>query len=107
MRELTKGANTALPALADGGGSFMVRLGWSSATGEGDCDVSVLLLREHGKVGGNDDFYFYNHPVAADGSVQLLGQTPTDNGSEDRIRLDLSALPATVECVVVAASRYR
>lgn len=85
----------------------MVRLGWSSATGEGDCDVSVLLLREHGKVGGNDDFYFYNHPVAADGSVQLLGQTPTDNGSEDRIRLDLSALPATVECVVVAASRYR
>ncbi|ATL31652.1 Ferredoxin reductase [Streptomyces formicae] len=85
----------------------MARLGWSSASGEGDCDVSVLLLRENGKVGGNDDFYFYNHPVAADGSVQVLGQTPTDNGSEDRIRLDLSALPAAVERVVIAASRYR
>ncbi|MEU7576819.1 TerD family protein [Streptomyces sp. NPDC041068] len=104
---MTKGANTALPALADGVGSLMVRLGWSSASGEGDSDVSVLLLRENGKVGGNDDFYFYNHPVATDGSVQLLGQIPTDNGSEDRIRLDLSALPTAVECVVIAASRYR
>ncbi|MFE0173520.1 TerD family protein [Streptomyces sp. NPDC059002] len=104
---MTKGANTALPAPADAGDSLIVRLGWSSASGEGDCDVSVLLLRENGKVGGNDDFYFYNHPVAADGSVQLLGQTPTDNGSEDRIRLDLSALPAAVSRVVIAASRYR
>ncbi|MEV5982490.1 TerD family protein [Streptomyces sp. NPDC052114] len=104
---MTKGANTSLPNPAEEGGSLIVRLGWSSASGEGDSDVSVLLLRENGKVGGNDDFYFYNHPVAADGSVQLLGQTPTDNGSEDRIRLDLSALPASVECVVIAASRYR
>ncbi|MGH4033078.1 TerD family protein [Actinomycetota bacterium Odt1-20B] len=107
MRELAKGENTALPALADEGGSLIARLGWSSASGEEDADVSVLLLRENGKVGGNEDFYFYNHPVAPDGSVQLLGQTPTDNGSEDRIKLDLSALPQAVRCVVIAASRYQ
>jgi hypothetical protein len=38
--------------------------------------------------------------------VQLLGKTPTDNGSEDRIGLDLAATPADVERIVLAASRY-
>ncbi|MEV0323819.1 TerD family protein [Streptomyces sp. NPDC050658] len=104
---MTKGANIALPALEDGGGSVVVRLGWSSPSGEGDADVSVLLLGADGRVSGNGDFFFYNNPTAADGSVQLLGQTPTDNGSEDRIKLDLAALPAAVDRVVIAASRYR
>ena len=38
--------------------------------------------------------------------MQLLGKTPTDSGSEDRISLDLTAIPADVERIVVAASRY-
>ncbi len=65
----------------------MVSLGWSSPTGEGDADVSVLLLTADGKVRSDADFYFYNNPVAADGSVQLLGKTPTADGNEDRISL--------------------
>ncbi|MFG3285945.1 TerD family protein [Streptomyces sp. NPDC048111] len=40
-------------------------------------------------------------------SVQLLGATPTENGTEDRIRLDLTALPAAVDRLVIAASRHR
>ncbi|WP_260475923.1 TerD family protein, partial [Streptomyces sp. WAC 06725] len=84
----------------------MVSLGWSSPTGEGDADVSVLLLTADGKVRSDADFYFYNNPVAADGSVQLLGKTPTSDGNEDRITFDLTAIPADVEQVVVAASRY-
>ncbi|MEU2447048.1 TerD family protein [Streptomyces althioticus] len=44
--------------------------------------------------------------MAADGSVQLLGKTPTADGSEDRISFDLTAVPGEVERVVVAASRY-
>ncbi|MFF9662073.1 TerD family protein [Streptomyces althioticus] len=68
--------------------------------------MSVLLLDSNGKVRSDSDFYFYNHPVAADGSVQLLGKTPTADGSEDRISFDLTAVPGEVERVVVAASRY-
>lgn len=106
MREMTKGANVCLADLSDDAGSVIASLSWSSATGDGDADVSVLLLDSSGKVRSDSDFFYYNHPAAADGSVQLLGKTPTDGGSEDRIGLDLTAVPADVERLVVAASRY-
>ncbi|WP_437024131.1 TerD family protein [Streptomyces sp. enrichment culture] len=103
---MTMGSNVSLTALSENCGSAIVGLGWSSPTGEGDADVSVLLLDGNGKVRSDADFYFYNNPVAADGSVQLLGKEPTRDGSEDRISFDLTAVPAEVERIVVAASRY-
>ncbi|MEE4424327.1 TerD family protein [Streptomyces bugieae] len=106
MHKMLKGANVGLSALSENVGSVMLRLGWNSTSGEGDADVSVLLLNEHGKVRSDADFYFYNHPVAPDGSVQLLGKTPAGDGNEDRISFDLEAIPPEIERVVVAASRY-
>ncbi|MFF9406563.1 TerD family protein [Streptomyces anandii] len=106
MRELVKGANVALSDLSENASSVVVSLGWVSPTGEGDADVSVLLVDANGKVRSDADFYFYNNPVAGDGSVQLLGKTPTEDGSEDRIGFDLTAVPLEVDRVVVAASRY-
>lgn len=106
MHEMTKGSNTALSALSENTGSVIVSLGWSSPAGDGDADVSVLLLGPDGKVRGDTDFYFYNNPVAADGSVQLLDKTPTEDGNEDRIGFDLTAVPPEVTRLVVAASRY-
>ncbi len=106
MHEMSKGANIGLATLTDDAGSVVVGLSWSSATGDGDADVSVLLVDGDGKVRGDADFYFYNHPAAEDGSVQLLGKVPTENGSEDRISLDLTAIPEDVATVVVAASQY-
>ncbi|MFF5963074.1 TerD family protein [Streptomyces collinus] len=103
---MTMGSNVSLTALSENVGSAIVSLGWSSPTGEGDADVSVLLLDGNGKVRSDADFYFYNNPVAADGSVQLLGKEPTGDGSEDRISFDLTAVPPEVERIVVAASRY-
>ncbi|GHD22477.1 stress response protein, TerZ- and CABP1 [Streptomyces violarus] len=96
----------SLSALSENVSSAIISLGWSSPSGEGDADVSVLLLDAGGKVRSDADFYFYNNPVAADGSVQLLGKEPTGDGSEDRISFDLTAVPADVERIVVAASRY-
>ncbi|MGQ4439421.1 TerD family protein [Streptomyces violaceoruber] len=106
MYEMVKGSNIALSSLSDSVGSVIVSLGWASPTGEGDADVSVLLLGGQGKVRSDADFYFYNNAVAADGSVQLLGKAPTGEGSEDRIVFDLTAIPPDVERAVVAASRY-
>ncbi|MCX4880575.1 TerD family protein [Streptomyces sp. NBC_00847] len=106
MHEMVKGSNVSLTALSENLGSVMVGLGWVSPSGEGDADVSVLLLGTNGKVRIDTDFYFYNNPVAADGSVQLLGKTPTADGNEDRIGFDLTAVPADVDRIVVAASRY-
>ncbi|MFF8808620.1 TerD family protein [Streptomyces omiyaensis] len=106
MQELPKGANIGLASLSEDTGSVIVGLGWSSAAGDGDADVSVLLLDGSGKVRSDADFYFYNHPAAEDGSVQLLGKVPTEDGSEDRISLDLTAIPSEVERILVAASQY-
>ena len=106
MHEMVKGANVDLAGLSDDVGSVALGLSWSSVAGDGDADVSVLLLGADGKVRGDADFFFYNNPVAADGSVHLLGKTPTADGSEDRISLDLAAMPPDVERVVVGASRY-
>ncbi|AXG79091.1 TerD family protein [Streptomyces paludis] len=102
---MSKGANVGLMALSEDATSVRVGLGWSSETGGGDADVSVLFLGEKGKVRSDADFFFYNNPTAADGSVQLLGKTPTDSGSEDRISLDLSVVPPDVAQIIVAASR--
>ena len=106
MREMIKGTNVGLASLSEDAGSVVASLGWSSASGGGDADVSVLLLDANGKVRDDTDFYFYNNPAAADGSVQLLGKTPTADGSEDRISLDLEAARDGVERIVLAASRY-
>ncbi|MFD9820671.1 TerD family protein [Streptomyces violascens] len=104
---MVKGANVGLAALSENADSVIVSLSWSSPSGEGDADVSVLLLGANGKVRGNTDFYFYNNPAAADGTVQLLGPAPTENGSEDRIRLDLTAFPGDVDRIIIAASRHQ
>ncbi|MGI5356400.1 TerD family protein [Streptomyces sp. CA-252508] len=106
MHTMVKGANIGLSALSADAGSVTVGLSWSSSTGEGDADVSVLLLNGTGKVRSDADFYFYNNPVADDGSVQLLGKTPTPDGSEDRIGFDLEAVPPDIERIIIAASRY-
>jgi stress response protein SCP2 len=106
MYELIKGANAGLAALSENVESVIVSLDWTSPTGEGDADVSVLLLNADGKVRSDADFYFYNNPVAADGSVQLLGKTPTGSGNKDRISFDLTAIPDDIDRIVVAASRY-
>ncbi|MFE2055994.1 TerD family protein [Streptomyces sp. NPDC056465] len=106
MQKMVKGANVGLAALSDDVGSVMMSLGWSSPTGEGDADVSVLLLDGNGKVRSDADFCFYNNPITGSGSVQLLGKTPTADGNEDRISFDLDAVPPEVEQIVVAASRY-
>ncbi|MFF0595775.1 TerD family protein [Streptomyces antibioticus] len=103
---MVKGANVGLASLSENADAVIVSLGWASPTGEGDADVSVLLLDANGKVRDDADFYFYNHPVAPDGSVQLLGKVPVGEGSEDRIGFDLTAIPAEVDRIVVAASRY-
>ncbi|MFE6842370.1 TerD family protein [Streptomyces sp. NPDC057686] len=106
MQEISKGANVSLTALSEDAGAVVVSLSWSSASGAGDADVSVLLVDGDGKVRSENDFYFYNNPAAADGSVQLLGKTPTGSGDEDRISVDLTAVPEGVARIVVAASQY-
>lgn len=106
MQRMLKGANVELATLTDAAGPVTVALRWSDPSGSGEADVAALLVGPSGKVRDDADFVFYNQPSTPDGSVQLLGKSPTGGGSEDRILLDLDALPSDVDRVVVTASRY-
>ena len=106
MQQMSKGANIDVSSLTTVAGPFTVALSWIDPSGEGEADVSVLLVNADGKVGSDADFVFYNQPATADESVRLLGKTPTATGSEDRILIDLTTLRHEVQRVVIAASRY-
>jgi stress response protein SCP2 len=105
VRQISKGANIDLSSLTEASGPITVALSWIDPSGAGEADVSVLLLNADGKVRSDDDFIFYNQPTTADQSVQLLGKSPTGSGSEDRILVDLDALPLEVQRMIIAASR--
>ena len=47
---------------------------------------------------------FYNAPTAGNGAVRLLGKRSQDDRAEDRVSVDLEALPPDVRTVVIVAS---
>ena len=95
MTELAKGANVALESAA-----VRATFSWTGGPGVPDVDASALLLGESGRVGSDDDFVFYNQPQHGSGAVRHLGKS----GSSDALEVQLSALPAAVDRVVLAAS---
>lgn len=102
---LTKGANlTLLPRSEVAGAQMQVVVHWSDPDGAVDVDVSALLLGPGGRVRSDADFVFYNAPAGGDGSVRLLGKRTGEDRGEDRIAVDLEALPIDIESVVFAAS---
>lgn len=81
---ITKGGNATVR-----GGRLTI-----SATPAG-IDLTVLCLRADGKVGGDEDFVFYNQPVSPDGAVRLTG---------GRIEMELPVVAAGIERFVFSAS---
>jgi stress response protein SCP2 len=94
---MAKGANVPVASAA-------LRSTLHSAGGAGvpDVDVAALLLRANGKVSGEDDFVFYNHPYDVLGTVRHLGKAP--GAFVDALEIDLSRIPGEVERVVLVAS---
>lgn len=84
-------------ALADLGVAFSVASGVNA-------DLTLLLLGAGRRVRSDEDFVFYNHPVAAHGAARLLGRTPVPGGVVERAALRLSALPPDVHRVLVCVN---
>lgn len=96
MPSISKGANLPVPAAR-----VHVTLGWGSGA---DADASALLLTSSGRVRSDADFVFYNQPASPEGQVRHLGKTTSGGGTQDRLEVDLAALPAVIDRVVLAAS---
>ena len=110
---LQKGGNVSLTKEAGPGGLFRVRagLGWDVRTTTGasfDLDASVLLVGTDGKVLSDQHFVFYGNLNSPDGSVQHTGDNLTGEGEGDDevINIDLAAVPAEVDRIVVPVSIY-
>ncbi|WP_411550478.1 TerD family protein, partial [Nocardia jinanensis] len=58
-------------------------------------DLTVLCLRTNGKVGGDEDFVFYNQPVSPDGAVRLI---------DGVVEIDLPGVAPDTDKFVVSAS---
>ncbi|HKC29838.1 MAG TPA: TerD family protein [Jatrophihabitans sp.] len=98
MTQLSMGSNMGLPAL-----SVRASLCWTAGPGVPDVAASALLLHEDGDVGSDADFVFYNQPQHYSGAVRLAGKTSAPQACAS-IDLDLSAVPAEYQRVVLAAS---
>ncbi|WP_435185593.1 TerD family protein [Streptomyces sp. bgisy126] len=84
-----------------------VAIGWQTGHGVPDVDVSVLLLGPAGRVRGDADLVFCNHPEHPSGAVRHLGRSaPGAPGSRaaDWLWLDLARVEPEVGRLVVAAS---
>ncbi|MEU4097785.1 TerD family protein [Streptomyces sp. NPDC026673] len=96
---MVKGSN--IPVDASG---VRAVLRWSPGAGVPDVDASALLLGADGQVRTDEDFVFYNQPRHPAGVARHLPKRSEPAGLTDAIEVDLTALDAAVDRVVVAAS---
>jgi tellurium resistance protein TerD len=108
---LSKGGNVSLSKEAPGMTAITVGLGWDTRTTTGvdfDLDASAILCNTAGKVISDKHFVFFNNLASPDGSVQHTGDNLTGEGEGDdeQINVNLAALGADVDRVVIPVSIY-
>ena len=86
MATLGRGENTTLDIR-----TFPVTV---TGPSPGACDLMVFQVTEAGRVRSDDDFVFFNNPVAPEGAVRLTGPSGVD--------VDLAAVPAQIHTLRLA-----
>lgn len=81
-----------------------VGLGWSEKPINGlklDCDVSVFMLGENGKLPQDQFFVFYNNLKSPDGSVIHLGDSRggEGEGDDESITIELDKIDSKIEFI--------
>ncbi|WNI15357.1 TerD family protein [Actinacidiphila sp. ITFR-21] len=96
---MVKGSNIPLDA-----SGVRAVLRWSPRPDAPDVDASALLVGPDGRVRSDADFVFYNEPRHPSGLARHLPKKRVAEGLTDTVEVDLAALDATVDRVVIAAS---
>lgn len=89
------------PGLSD----IFAGLGWDMANPGSktvDCDVSVFMLGENGKVPQDEYLVFYNNVVSPDNAVRHSGdnRTGAGEGDDEVIEIQLSAVNPSVNQII-------
>ena len=109
---LTKGQKVDLTKGNPGLSKLLIGLGWDTNKYDGgsafDLDAAAFLLAGSGKVAGDGDFVFYGNLKHASGSVEHMGDNLTGEGEGDdeQIKVNLSAVPASVEKIDFTVTLY-
>lgn len=103
MHELSRGGTIGLAQAGLADGPVVVTLAWVPAA-RLDADLSAFLVGADGRVRSDADFVFYNQPPGAGGAVRHLGKQQDGTRTVDRAQVDVGALPADVDKVVIGAS---
>jgi stress response protein SCP2 len=95
------------PVKSGGGGGFLGSLFGGSAPNI-DCDASVLMLGENGRLQNNYDVVYFGNLKSRCGSVQHSGDNLTGDGDGDdeQIIVDLNKVPATIHKLVFVVNIY-
>lgn len=106
---LSKGGNISLTKEAPGMKKMFAGLGWDVRVTDGaafDLDASLFMVKEDGKVRGEQDFIFYNQKESSCGSIKHMGDSLTGEGSGDDevIEIDLEKVPQDIKKLVVVVT---
>lgn len=100
---ISKGQKADLTKNNAGLRSVLVGMGWQ-ANSAIDLDTAAFLLGAGGKVAGDADFVFYGNARHASGAVEHIAAP--SGGDKQQVRVDLAAVPASVEKIAVTATIY-
>ena len=100
---ISKGQKADLTKNNAGLKSVLVGMGWQ-ANSAIDLDTAAFLLGAGGKVAGDADFVFYGNARHASGAVEHIAAP--SGGDKQQVRVDLAAVPASVEKIAVTATIY-
>ncbi|UOE54108.1 TerD family protein [Bacillus sp. CMF12] len=96
------------PVQKSGGGGLLGSLFGGGGGANIDCDASVIMLGENGKLKSNKDVIYFGNLKSSDGSVQHSGDnlTGAGDGDDEQVMIDLSRVPAHVHKMVFVVNIY-
>jgi len=91
-----------------GGGGFFGKLLGGGSKVEIDCDASVLLLNDNGKISKKENIVYFGNLKSPCGSVQHLGDnlTGAGDGDDEQVIVQLNKVPADVQRLVFVVNIY-
>lgn len=92
-----------------GGGGFLKNLLGGGSKTEIDCDASVFLLNDKGKLAKNENLVYFGNKTSPCGSIRHSGDNLTGHGDGDdeQIQVDLNRIPKDVHRLVFVVNIYK